>query len=127
MIFNSLTSMGIRQQVPHVLWVGYYPGITQDHPGSRDPHPRRASVKRRSPYARRGVRPGASFRHLGARRERFCYLIALLYKLHSYAPIDRAINNRSCSATQAPFDESELLTKILEPPFSLWQTATPSP
>ena len=30
----------------------------QDHPGSRDPHLRCASVKGRLPYAGRGVRPG---------------------------------------------------------------------
>lgn len=53
--------MGIRQQLPYGFWVGYHPGITQDHLGLRDPCLRRASVKRRLPCARRGVRPGQIF------------------------------------------------------------------
>lgn len=40
----------------------YHLGDTQTHPGSRRPSPMsRASVKRRSPYAGRGVSPGQAF------------------------------------------------------------------
>lgn len=56
------TSTAIRQQPPT--------GSTPDHPGSRDPHPRRSSVKRRSPYARRGVRSGQIFVFLAREKVR---------------------------------------------------------
>lgn len=55
--FAFLASTALRQQRPPRLPGRHYPGSTQDHSGSRDPHPRRAMVKQRSPYAGRGVSP----------------------------------------------------------------------